>query len=217
MKSAYLERQFKTYIDGAELPAVDLSAAKREVIRSKSQRRGKRIAAILSSVLSAAAVVVLAVTLAIGLMPSYTPPETYLIADAAPMSATYTSLSEKYPEKTAPFASFFFASNASSEYALISLGGEEVLMEIELSSVGGGRQMRARVYIDLTDGEKQPQELEAYKELAAGGAVRSETKYENGEYVSRAYCTLADGSDCYIDMTSNDDSSLSALLDLIRK
>lgn len=217
MKSLYIEKQINAYVDGVILPEIDLSAAKREVRRSRSRRRGKIAASVLTPVLSAVAAFILVIVLAVQLVPAFMNRNVYSVADATSVAASYASLSEEYPEMTAPFAPFSLASNASAEYSVYEIEGAPMLMRVELAFVGGGIQARASVYVDLTNGVKKPKELTEYQELSYNRGYRSETVYEGGEYVTRAYCTLSGGVDCYVDMTANNEGAFYELMKILRR
>lgn len=214
MKDTVIKQQMDAYFDGAPLPQINLAPAKHEV-----RRRARRTAGRITAIVSSCAAVLLVAVLMWQLLPVRSGITQYSIADAVPMSATYTALREEYAETVAPFAPMTYASNASAEYSIYKLDGEAVLMCVELKLVGFGIQAQASVYVDLTNGAYQESNLKAYETLerSGRGGYHYETVEEGGEFVSKAYCTLSAGNACYVDMTTNRQVVLSQLMDLIRR
>ena len=211
MKDGTIEQQFRNYFAGAELPEIDLSAAKRAV--REKPRRSRAFYAALTSITSAAACLILTIALLIHFLPMR---NIYSIADAAdPRPVSYTEISEQY-EAAEMFAPFSLATNADAQYAVYSAKGREALLRADLNYIGGNVRFTATVWLDLTDGKLTAEELKPYQELEGKAAgYRYETEYVNGEYVSRAYCVIGE-SRCFIDVSSHSAKAVSMLVDMLQ-
>ncbi len=139
--------------------------------------------------------------------------------EASKKAATsYSALKAEYPDFVAPFSQYALASNANAQFELYEYEQKEVLLCVRIEYVGGGRQFRATAYVDLTDKKYVPTQLSDYPSL--GGVASSycySTALENGEYVSRAYCSLKNRAACYIDFNANDGEALKAFMNTIQK
>ena len=210
MKDSTIEQRFREYFAGAQLPEIDLSAAKRAL--SEKPKRSRRFYATLTSILSAAACLILTIALLVNYLPMM---NVYSLADAATSATSYTEISQNY-EAAEMFAPFSLASNADAEYTVYTAKGREVLLRADLDYIGGNVRFTATVYIDLTDGKLKAKELKDYKDLSErGSGYRYETEYVNGEYVSKAYCVI-DESRCFIDVSSHSDQAVSLLMKMLR-
>lgn len=220
MKDATLDQTFKTYIDGVSLPEVDLTAAKAEVKKHSQRRRGGKIAA---AVLTAVASVVLIVAVAMQMTPwdmggngaaqSPAAPASYSLSETVEAETSYTALSASYRHALTPYEKFALASNADAQFTSYTLGGDIVLVRIDLAYVGEV-QLRGTVYLDLTGGAKQAEELAAFRELADSRyGYRYETVCDNAEYYSKAY--LERYVPTYVDLASNSADGLGLFLSLL--
>ena len=210
IKDSTIEQRFRGYFAGAELPEIDLSAAKRAL--SERPKRSKRFYATISSIASAAACLILTIALLVHYVPLM---HIYSIADAEPSVVAYTDISEAY-EAAEMFAPFSLASNADAQYTVYTAKGREALLRADLDYIGGNVRFTATVWLDLTGGKLTAKELSEYKSLAEkGSGYRYETEYVNGEYVSKAYC-LIDESRCFIDVSSHSSSAVSMLVKMLR-
>lgn len=210
-KNSTIERAFRGYFAGGELPEVDLSAAKREVALARARRRRRRGALI--AALSAACLA-LVLVFSFVLLPALLP-HSYSIASAEERSLAYSDLQTEYAKEARLFAPFSLSANTSAEYAVYSLDGKAVLLEARLGIASGFTRLKAVVRVDLTDGKYRPEELDGYRRLSSEQTdYRYETEYVNGEYVSRAYAEQ-EGRTLFVDVSSQSDSALGFLMDTI--
>ena len=216
---------FDRYFAGIQLPPRDLTEAKRIVsARARSGKARKIVATVVSSVAGFWAVFVIGVVLAArGIMgwwdnrlPGTNAPEGYLIADTTSTSASYFELSEKY-DVMKKFAPFSLADNADAQYTLYYADDKEVLLRADLKYRDGLTSFSATVWCDLTEGEYSAEDFKEYRALPMGGkSYPNETKYIDGEYVSRA-CLVKQDTEYIIDMTSPSDTALNQLVSILRK
>ncbi len=217
MKSPYLERQFQNYVDGVPLPAVDLTAAKREAeARARRRRRGKIGAALSAVAVSLVLVVALGAQMASFLAGDRSPAGSvamYSIAETVEEESSYTALRALSRDALAPYEKFALAANADARFTSYTLEEEVVLVRVDLS-YAGKVHFEGSVYLDLTGGAKQAEEFTGYRELSeVYGGYRFETVYESAEYCSKAYAERAVPT--YIDLISNSDGGLWTLLALL--
>lgn len=202
-----LDNVFRAYFAGAELPALDLTAAKQALRAERVRQKRRRGVAI--GLVSAAACLLVAVVLCINLLPALFV-HTYTIAEAEHHTADYTSLREDYADVMQKFSHFSLSSNASAEYTVYEVEGREVLLQADLRMVSGGTRISGSVYVDLSDGAYVAEELRSYAELEEGASYRYTTEYINGEYVSRAYY---EGDRIYcVDLSSQRSNALEYLM-----
>lgn len=210
-KDATIERAFRGYFAGMNMPKVDLDAAKAELVSSRRRAAARRtLFACLSSSL---ACILVAVVLLFALLP--TPVRAYEIASASAETVAYSDLQERYGEEAKRFAPFSLSENATAEYTLYSVEGETVLLEARLGYMSSHTRATAIVRVDLSKGKYAAEELSSYQELPTEYAsYRGQVQYLNGEYVGRAYAPRETG-DIYADVTSKNSGALSFIMSVL--
>ena len=226
-KDRTIEARFDRYFDGAELPPLDLTEAKREVSarsRRSSHRRMGGVASVIAAV--CACIVIGFVVLMRGLlpgvkedgsnMPELSAPIGYTLSETTSAPASFSELSGKYAvmDALAPFA---LSSNADAQYTLYYSDEREVLLRADIRYAYELTYFSATVWCDLTEGEYNAEDFEEYRALIPEGrAYGSQTEYLNGEYISRA-CMVKGKTEYVIDVTSPNAESLDLLISMLKK
>ena len=231
-KDRTIEARFEKYFSGTELPPLDLTEAKREV-SARSRRRERRFIGGIASVAAVAASIVIGFVLLLrGLLPStgnevidgsdgngmpeLNAPIEYTLSETTSSPASFTELNGKYAvmDVLAPFS---LSSNASTQYTLYYSGEREVLLRADVSYSYELTYFRATLWCDLTEGEYNAEDFEEYRALVPEGrSYGFETKYMDGEYVSRG-CMVRGDTEYMIDMMSPSAESLSLLVSMLQK
>ena len=150
------------------------------------------------------------------MVPETNGPHDYRIAQTSETSASFSQLSGKY-DVMKNFAPFSLADNADAQYTIYIAEEKEVLLRAELRYTGGFTSFSATVWCDLTEGEYVPEDFEEYRALIPqDGTYGYDTKYINGEYVSRA-CMMKQNTEYVIDMTSPNREALVILVNMLQK
>ena len=226
-KDTTIQARFDRYFDGAELPPLDLTEAKREVVARSRRSSRRRIGGVASAVLAVAASVVICFVLVLrGLLPSLgddkndmpelNAPIGYTLSETISTPSSFSELSGKYAVMDT-LALFSLSSNSSAQYTLYYSGEREVLLRADLSYSYELTYFRATLWCDLTAGEYTAEDFGSYRTLIPEGrAYGSETEYVNGEYVSRA-CMVRGETEYVIDMTSPSSGSLELFVSMLQK
>lgn len=214
-KDSRIEEEFRAYTDGVEAPAVDLTAAKNALKPKK--RRG-----VFYAVLSAAACLLIFALVLVAQLPfkaggEADPPVSfageYSLENAMHTSAELGELGGVVDgdllELLSPYTQ---KPNMAADCELYSIEGRgAVLLRAELRVLQQGVRVDAELFFDLTAGECQAQELEAYRSLSktAYSYIYGVTT-ENGEYVGMAYGTFG-GRDLFLNARSSYDGAVRQL------
>ena len=229
-KDRTIESCFDRYFDGAELPPLDLTEAKREV-SARSRRNRRRLVGGVASALAAvcACIVIGFAVLVRGLLPSLgdegsnmpdapgvSAPIAYSLSETTSAPSSFSELSGKYAVMDA-LAPFSLSSNSSAQYMLYYSDGREVLLRADLSYSYELTYFRATLWCDLTAGEYTAEDFSDYRTLIPEGRTYgSKTEYLNGEYVSRA-CMMKSETEYVIDMISPSSGSLNLFVSMLQK
>ena len=226
-KDRTIEARFDRYFDGAELPPLDLTEAKREVsARSRRGERRSKDGVIAALVAVCACIVIGFVILMRGLlpgvkndgsdMPNLNAPIGYTLSETTSSPASFSDLSGKYAvmDTLAPFS---LSSNADAQYTLYYSGEREVLLRADIRYTYELTYFSATLWCDLTAGEYNAEDFEEYRALIPEGRTYgAKTEYLNGEYVSRA-CMVKGETEYVIDMMSPNAESLDLLVSMLKK
>lgn len=225
-KDKKIESEFTAYFEGCETPPCDLEGAKRAAAQShRAAGRG-----IFFKVASAfACFLLVCAVLLVGFLPDRAnvspapsvPIQYYALSSAQAEGASYAQLSQKYGGAVDALSPFEWADNAQAYYTLYQLDGQEVLVGVRLKYLRGLLFWEGTLYIDLTGGERLPQELSSFSRLDPAGSVYgcqyfSDTRYENGEFVSDASISLSSYT-YYMTVEGQDRSAVYFLLRLLAR
>lgn len=237
-KDEQIEQTFREYFAGGELPQVDLDAAKAE-LKAAARRRARRKRGIVSAILSACACL-LVVALTVGLLPrsgfsaspqdpngaeapgqspGFNPsgeadPQIYSLSDVRMQPIDYSEFSSLGGDAVSAFELFSSSRNATAEYSVYYKGDDAVLLCARVGLISGTYRVRARVYLDLSEGKSAAQELLPYRSLKEEKGYRGETEYLNGEYVTRAYAERKD-REWYFDAVSQNEDGFALIAEIL--
>lgn len=225
-KNETIERAFREYFDGAELPPCDLAQAKAELSHPAS-RKNRRIFWKIAPALACFLIVCIVsvnIVLNRGGAGGEAPPtgaEYYTLASAQAEYSTYSQLSQKYSAQMNGLSPFEWADNAQAEYTLYAMDGKDVLIRAHLKYLHGYLFWEGELYIDLTGGTMLPEELEPFDALQRKGVIEGysymySTEYCNGEYISDAKLSLP-SADCYMTVMSQSENAVFGLLRRLAK
>ena len=220
-KNETIERAFREYFDGAELPPCDLTQAKAELSHPNSRKKRGLFWKIAPALACFLIVCIVSVNIMLnsGSPGSEVPPagtEYYTLTSAQAEYSTYSQLSQRYSAQLNGLSPFEWADNAQAEYTLYAMDGKDVLIRAHLKYLYGYLFWEGEVYIDLTSGTMLPEELEPFDALQSKGfvegyAYRYSTEYRNGEYISDAKLSLP-SADFYMTIMSQNGDAVFGIL-----
>ena len=224
-KDEKIERAFREYFDGAELPPCDLTQAKAELSLHESKKKRGLFWKIAPALACFLIVCIVSVNIVLnrggtgGEAPAGA--EYYTLASAQAEYSTYAQLSQKYSAQLRGLSPFEWADNAQAEYTLYAMDGQDVLIRARLKYLHWDLFWEGELYIDLTNGTMFPEELEPFEALQSNGVIEGcsymySTEYRNGEYISDAKFLLP-SADYYITVMGQNENAVFGLLRLLAK
>lgn len=224
-KDEKIERAFREYFDGAELPPCDLTQAKAELSLHESKKKRGLFWKIAPALACFLIVCIVSVNIVLnrggtgGEAPAGA--EYYTLASAQAEYSTYAQLSQKYSAQLRGLSPFEWADNAQAEYTLYAMDGQDVLIRARLKYLHWDLFWEGELYIDLTNGTMFPEELKPFEALQSNGVIEGcsymySTEYRNGEYISDAKLALP-SADYYITVMGQNENAVFGLLRLLAK